>query len=42
MKVKVEMEININEDVTKEQVEEILKSLSIMGVSASIINKNQQ
>lgn len=37
MKVKVEMEININEDVTKEQVEEILKSLSIMGVSASII-----
>lgn len=38
MKVKVEMEININEDVTKEQVEEILKNLSIMGVSASIIN----
>lgn len=38
MKVKVEMEININEDVTKEQVEEFLKSLSIMGVSASIIN----
>lgn len=38
MSVKIEMEIDINTDVTEEQIRGFLKCLSIIGVSASIIN----